>query len=135
MEPTIKAGEFVEVDFSAFKTKSPERWDLVAFEGPIDGKHVWLKRIVGLPGEEIGFDANGLLINGKRVSSPSKLGLAPYMLHRKKTIGLKLPAPEFPYKVPAGSYFVMGDNVENSLDSRYWGALESRKIVGKVAGK
>lgn len=135
MEPTIKAGEFVEVNFAAFKTKSPERWDLVAFEGPIDGKHIWLKRIVGLPGEEIDFDANGLLINGKSVSSPSKLGLAPYTLHRKKTTGLKLSAPEFPYKVPAGSYFVMGDNVENSLDSRYWGALESHKIVGKVAGK
>ena len=135
MEPTIKAGELVEVNFAAFKTKSPERWDLVAFEGPIDGKHIWLKRIVGLPGEEIGFDANGLLINGESVSSPSKLGLAPYMAPSQKTNGLKLSAPEFPYKVPAGSYFVMGDNVGNSLDSRYWGALEARKIVGKVAGK
>ncbi|MES2475033.1 MAG: S26 family signal peptidase [Verrucomicrobiota bacterium] len=48
----------------------------------------------------------------------------------------KAPGPvTFPFKIPARSYFVLGDNVSNALDSRYWGGLNNAKILGKVPGK
>jgi signal peptidase I len=135
MKPAIEAGEIVKVDFLAFVTQSPERWDVVAFEGPLVEKSMWISRIVGLPGEVIQLDSKGLHINGKFVSPPPRVKIDSYKPPSDKITPPRLPMPKFPYTVPADSYFVMGDNVDNSLDSRYWGALKSPKIVGKVTGK
>jgi signal peptidase I len=135
MEPTIKRGDMVSVDLSAYSHSSPNRWDVIVFDSPISGGGVWPGRIVGLPGESVDILAGGIVIDGKPIATPSHLSIAGYELPQK--IGApSIPGPvSFPFRIPTGCYFVLGDNVSNSLDSRYWGGLDESKIKGKVIGK
>ena len=135
MEPTIKRGEVVSVDLSAYTNVSPDRWDVIVFKSPIPDTGNWLGRIVGLPGETIEIRDGGVIIDGREAKLPSHVRISPYEIP-KKEVASAAPGPiSFPYTIPAGRYFILGDNVSNSLDSRYWGGLDRSKILGKVSGK
>jgi signal peptidase I len=135
MDPTIKHGEVVTVDLSAYSGSAPNRWEVIVFESPIAGGGLWLGRIVGLPGETVEIRSGVIVINGRSEPLPTHLSLGGYQLP-KKDLAPSTPGPvSFPYMIPAGHYFVLGDNVSNSLDSRYWGSLDVSKILGKVPGK
>lgn len=134
MEPTVRRGDVVDIDSSAYSTSPPKRWDVVLFESPI-GESEWIARIVGLPGETIDWDATGLRIDGARLIAPTHLGLGPYTPRKEGPKPMGKTWIDFSYIIPADGYFVMGDNTGNALDSRYWGALEKSKIRGKVVGK
>ena len=102
--------------------RNPRRQQLVIFRPPIKGDSPdWVKRVIGLPGETVDIHDNGVWINGKR-------------LKENYTLGETLPADSgkvrFPYTVPADCYFVMGDNREDSYDSRYVGCVPRANVIG-----
>lgn len=130
MEPTIKRGAVVEYDTSAYHNTPPARWDVVICQPPRAEGH-WCFRIVGLPGEVIQFTAEGIVIDGQAVEPPPVIASPNYT----RSPIAEGPNLQFPLAVPCDGYFVLGDNVSQSIDSRYWGALEAKRIMGKVITK
>ena len=117
MSPTLEHDEIVIL----LKTKNFERGDLISFY--FQGK-ILLKRVIGLPEDEIAIDAEGnVYVNGEVLDEP-------YVTDR----GLGDCDLEFPFKVPGTSYFVLGDQRSNSVDSRnsVIGAISRDDIIGKV---
>lgn len=101
----------------------PKRGDIVVFRYPDDEKMLFVKRVIGLPGETVEIKDNHVYINGKEIDEP-------YLQQSTNgTFG--------PYTVPSGHYFMLGDNRSNSKDSRYWENkyVAANKILGKVLFK
>jgi signal peptidase I len=128
MEPSIMKEEVVQVDTNAYLNAKPERWDVVVFIQPTIHER-WISRVVGLPGEVIDVRPQGVFINGSRTPMPEKMGTVVYEAKHK---GSKV---SFPFTIPNGSYFLLGDNTQQSLDSRFWGALPGTEIVGRILDK
>ena len=117
MSPTLEHDEIVVL----LKTRKFERGDLIGFY--YQGK-ILLKRVIAVPDDEVAIDADGnVYVNGELLEEP-------YVTEK----GLGDCDLEFPYKVPAASYFVMGDRRSNSVDSRnsLVGAISRDDIIGKV---
>ena len=164
MEPTILIGDRIFVNKLAYDLKvpfttwhlatwgGPERGDVVVFYSPTDGKRM-VKRVVGLPGDKVELRRNHLLINDQELSYQStssaidesqladpkphrfaneQLGQAPHLM-------MALPDRSAmrsftAVTIPQGQYFMMGDNRDNSGDSRYFGTVPRDAIVGKAIG-
>jgi len=137
MEPTITRDEVVRVDLSAYRSTDPARWDVIVFDTPIKDGGQWAKRVVGLPGEVVDFTSAGMTINGSLISCPSRLSLLPYPPpHHQPERGIyAITQIKYPYAIPLRQYFVIGDNAQNSLDSRHFGAIDTKKVLGKVRDK
>ena len=117
MAPTLQDGERLAVTSIV---EPLERGDIVVFRYPVDESKTFVKRIVGLPGDEIGVVDGRVTVNGRLLEEP-------YVLAANRSsdrLG--------PYKVPDGQYFVVGDNRRNSSDSRHWGPVRRDLIVAKV---
>src|SRR3954468_21648813 len=113
MAPTIAAGEKIVVDYSAYAFAKPQRWDVVAFEYPKDTNQVWVMRVIGLPGETVSFATGGVTINNASLVMPGYLSNVTYVsLDRLGQSANTLS----PYVVPAGSYFLLGDNSTGAND-------------------
>lgn len=97
---------------------------LLALSLPEDREVEYVKRVIGVPGDEVDIRDNQVFVNGEAVDEP-------YVDETifTNTSGAIL---EFPYKVPENQYFVLGDNRENSFDSRYWGTVPRENIIGKA---
>ncbi|MBV60548.1 signal peptidase I [Abyssibacter profundi] len=159
MIPTLHVGDFILVNkFSyglrlpVFHTKVlplglPERGDVVVFRYPEDPSKDFIKRIVGLPGDEIVYHGKVLSVNGQPVDiEPVGLYQSANPRHRYATeyqetlgelehgilVNPRSPAKDFRYTVPEGHYFAMGDNRDGSDDSRRWGPVPERNLVGKA---
>jgi len=124
MAPTIKDGDLISADMNAYEHQSPKRWDIVIFNSPPMPEKDWVMRIVGLPGEVIDYDSLGITANGTRLSEP--ISGIKYATETNKNMH------SHPYTIPENHYYVIGDNVNNSNDSRFWGAVPFDKIMGKV---
>ena len=139
MEPTIKAGQRVKVDLAAYKQHAPERWDIVIFkhpESPGDDSPSMM-RIVGLPGETIQMQPDGIIIDGEPLEIPPKLKTLTYGSIKPPFPSISKtgqPLPAYPLKIPDSSYFVLGDNSLQAYDSRFLGVLTGKAILGKVVG-
>jgi len=131
MEPMIKKGELILADMAAYSRTSPARWDVIVFKEPKSGE-LWCSRVVGLPGESIDITPQGIFINGTNAPSPARLG---NLKHLPGIPGGPRATVSYPFSVPGGSYFVLGDNTTNAYDSRFWGALPAQSIRGRVSGK
>lgn len=120
MEDTIMTGSRIIINRLAYTWEDPERGDIVAFYWPDDPEQIFLKRVMGLPGETIQGMDGMVYING----SPLDYDYTEQKL--QKDFG--------PFVIPADSYFMLGDNRNNSLDSRYWRNTYVKKedILGKV---
>ena len=108
MENTIMTGDRVFGNRLAYKFSDPKRFDIIIFKYPDDESQLFIKRIIGLPGETVEIHDGNIYING----SDTPL----------EDVDIKEPMEGSfgPYTVPEGCYFVMGDNRNNSRDSRYW---------------
>jgi signal peptidase I len=134
MAPTISPGDHIVTEgFSYFK-KAPDRGDIVVFrtdglKGMQPGQ-VYLRRVVGLPGEALAMRDGSIFVNGNAVALSNRSGKIVYS-----------PISQFPYLrvptdtfvVPAGQYFLMGDNTRNCVDSRLYGAVPLKSIIGRAA--
>lgn len=120
MAPTLADGDLVSVT----TTIEPlMRGDVVVFTHPRDPSRTFLKRIVGLPGEEIEITDRGVTIDGQPLDEP-------YVLAANRSTNHWGPT-----QIGDGEYFVLGDNRRNSEDSRHWGAVRRDLIRAKVPGR
>lgn len=122
MENTIMPGDRIIGNRLSYTFADPERFDIIIFRYPDDESQLFIKRIVGLPGETVEITDGKIYIDG----SAEPLDDVETKEPTSGTFG--------PYKVPEDSYFVMGDNRNNSLDSRFWkNTFVSRdEILGKA---
>ncbi len=174
MEPTLLPGDLILVKKYAYGlrmplsgarlagSRTPARGDVIVFHYPLNPRLSYIKRVVGLPGDEVVYLDKRLVINGERQKqvvpkekSSGRLRLA----EREETLGgvrhriylnPKVPPEVKPAegispadtcrysrrgvvcRVPAGQYFVMGDNRDGSEDSRYWGYVPEKNVIGKA---
>jgi signal peptidase I len=160
MMPTLLVGDFILVNKFAYglrlpvlNTKfvrigEPQRGDVVVFRYPNDPSVDYIKRVIGVPGDHIAYYDRTLTINGKpmpqqglKVYDGPEAELVPNAEVREEhlqkvshniLIQPWKPSVEGEFTVPAGQYFVMGDNRDNSNDSRYWGTVPEQNLVGKA---
>jgi signal peptidase I len=177
MIPTLLVGDLILVNKFHYGVRlpvinkkiidnhDPQRGDVMVFRYPVDPRQDYIKRVVGIPGDEVTFHNQALSINGKPVPLKSlgdfydedSLRYEPQyaetlsdkehkLLVNPKRQAYYGPDPKrFPMnencrytaegvscKVPAGHYFMMGDNRDNSMDSRYWGFVPEANIVGRA---
>ncbi|MBT3350481.1 MAG: signal peptidase I [Nitrospinaceae bacterium] len=128
MEETLLVGDHILVSKFSYWFRDVARGDVVVFRFPRDERRDFIKRVIGLPGDVV-------LVRGKRVyvncKTPELIGRCqslkePYAVFKNPDgVAAGPPSEKLPYRVPAGSYLVMGDNRNNSQDSRYWGFLKS----------
>jgi signal peptidase I len=131
MEPAVARGDFVLTNNSVYRADGPRRGDIIVFRYPPDERREFVKRVVGLPGERLEMRANQVLVNGRVLDEPYVMpSAAAPLLIDPASCGYRVGCN--PTVVPADSYFVLGDNRENSQDSRHWGFVRRDKIVGRV---
>jgi len=151
MMPTLLQGDFIFVkkfsyglrlpvtETKILETGSPERGDVVVFRLPQDPSINYIKRVVGLPGDTIVYDDHRLTINGELIelerspdATPAEPVYIEYLDGRKHEILITnaYSVKDDVYTVPEGHYFVMGDNRDNSKDSRFIEAIPDSHLVG-----
>ncbi|PLX67654.1 MAG: signal peptidase I [Denitrovibrio sp.] len=128
MYSTLKVGDFLILNRLAYKFGDIERGDVVIFEYPLEPQKDFIKRVVGVPGDSLKLVDKVLYVNGEAIDEPYK------------RVNGQVPLPaELTHKdnfeqftVPEGKYFVMGDNRDNSYDSRFWGFVDGSKVKGEA---
>ena len=130
MEPTIKAGESIRANMSAYEHADPQRWDVVVLRAPLNREQHWVFRIVAMPGETVSSTESGLSIDGRPVDMPDQLARITY-----KALNAEVDSVDHPLVVAPNCYYVLGDNSAKANDSRVFGAIEREDILGKVEGR
>lgn len=160
MIPTLEIGDYLfvwrysygfRIPFTdlQFFPSSAERGDVVVFDYPEDRSKDYIKRIIGLPGDQITYSDNKLYVNGREMPlhqegtrsyflSDGGVDVAQQYTERLFEVEHQVLRKNFSirdgsWKVPAGHYFVLGDNRNNSRDSRFWGFVPQSYLVGKAA--
>ena len=123
MESTIMAGDRVIGSRLYYRRHEPQRGDIIMFDYPDDPRILYIKRVIGLPGEHVEITGGTVYINGEPLDEPY--------------LDVVTEGEWGPYDVPEGHYFMMGDNRNDSADSRYWQHpyLSRDGIVGKAVLK
>lgn len=157
MIPTLMIGDFILVDKNIYgykipltsitllENEEPQRGDVVVFKYPENKKINYIKRVIALPGDQIIYKDKVVFINGieylqtdiEHNFDPIEIADGTVSLEKNENkeyliLNQKAPTFNFKYTVPDDSYFVMGDNRDNSNDSRYWGPVPKENLVGKA---
>ncbi|MGA9274046.1 MAG: signal peptidase I [Candidatus Cybelea sp.] len=121
MEPYIRSGEYVLINTFAYRIGVPHRGEIVAFRHEGDARSVFIKRVIGLPGDRIRIDRGQVYINGARLEEP-------YVAHADGRSFAQV-------LVPPSSVYVLGDNRAESEDSRFFGPVGDDRLIGRaIAG-
>lgn len=158
LEPTLQVGDFVAVNKFAYGLRlpvierkvipihNPKTGEIVVFRWPPNPQYDYIKRVIGVPGDKIEYRNKVLYINGKE----AKQTFASYTRDESSGQAVKkyqedlngvvhsiyvrpnVPAYDFTVEVPEGQYFVMGDNRDDSADSRFWGFVADEYLRGKA---
>jgi len=112
--------------------RPPARGDIIVFKYPQDEKRDFIKRIIGTPGDTVQVRGDQVFVNGRALVEPYVRRLDGPLGDRGQSTYCGYAYACDPTVVPADSYFVMGDNRNNSQDSRYWGFVRKDKIKGKA---
>jgi len=135
MANTVRAGDRVIIDRIMYGHRDIERGDIVVFRGgPAVDNQVLLKRVVGVPGDVLSIKEGRLLVNGVPADDTyvRRMGAGPEPTQPGPG-GPDTPwSLQTPYKVPSGSYFVLGDNRTDSFDSRFWGPVAREALIGRA---
>jgi signal peptidase I len=118
MEPTLDDGQYLLINKIGEHFHQPERGDIIVFQYPLDPTKSFVKRVIGVPGDTVEVRDRETIVDGKALQEPY----------------IKAPANGiYPRTtVPPNEYFVMGDNRNNSSDSRSWGMLPANDIIGEA---
>ncbi|MFT5052532.1 MAG: signal peptidase I [Chlamydiales bacterium] len=125
MEPIIHAGERLQVDRAAYRSRLPERGDLVAFHPARHPERLWVLRVVGLPGERLSVN------DGRLTADDVELNCAWEPIDEESSRN-QVEQHGMPMHIPEGQYFVLGDNVREANDSRFWGTVPLSCIIGRI---
>ena len=143
MEPNLLVGDHLIVNKMVFAPTATgferailphrdiHRGDVVVFKFPKDPTRDFIKRVIGLPGDQLELKRKKLYINGQELSEPYVHFLAPLSPESDKRSD-DLREEYGPVTVPASQYFMMGDNRDNSEDSRYWGFMPASYVKGQA---
>lgn len=140
MEPTLLVGDHLLVNRLSYVVKipftdiiilnlgEPERGDVIVFRYPIDKSKDFIKRVIAKEGDILEIRDKKVYINGKRIDDKwayfADDNILPGHISPKDNLG--------PIVIPKGAFFVMGDNRDRSLDSRFWGFVEKEHLVGRA---
>lgn len=154
MLPTLEDGDFILVNKFSYGIRlpvlnnkviefgDPQRGDVIVFRYPEDTRINYIKRVVGVSGDVVRYENKVLYINGERVEDQllernppfayyqETLGDVPHRIVKTDVAPASLGQGE--WVIPEGQYFVMGDNRDNSNDSRFWGFVPDENVVGKA---
>ena len=130
MEPNLLVGDHLIVNKMTFT--DIHRGDVVVFKFPKEPERDFIKRVIGLPGETVELREKKVYINGTPLNEPYIHFLSPPSNDYQEVTSFDVRERFGPVTVPADSYFVMGDNRDNSQDSRYWGFLPRHYVKGKA---
>jgi signal peptidase I len=161
MDTTVMVGDHLIVDKLSYSPAGPisrhllpytevKRGDIIVFRYPVDISENYVKRVMGVPGDRIHLEEKAVVLNGKKLVEPYVRHIRPYLNQYADNFPAIPPGPEIPpadreraqgmfsehvvngeLVVPEGFYFAMGDNRDDSSDSRYWGLVPRENIIGK----
>lgn len=158
LEPTLLVGDFLAVNKFAYGLRlpvinkkivpinTPKTGDITVFRWPPDPSYDYIKRVIGLPGDHVEYKDKVLYINDKKmtqdfiVSTIDESSGKPVDKYQENLNGIvhdiyvrpDVSAIDFAVDVPEGQYFVMGDNRDDSADSRFWGFVADENLLGKA---
>jgi len=161
MDTTVMVGDHLIVDKLSYSPSGTvsryllpytdvKRGDIIVFRYPVDINENYVKRVMGVPGDHIHLEEKAVVLNGKKLVEPYARHVRPYTVPYADNFPSFPPGPDVPYQereraqemftnhvvngelvVPDGFYFAMGDNRDDSSDSRYWGLVPRDNIIGK----
>mgnify|MGYP005838228329 CR=1 FL=1 len=118
MEPTLEPGDRILVNKFIYRFQEPKHEDVIVFKFPLDPRRDFIKRVIAVENDKIEIRDGIVYVNDKKIDEPY--------------IKESFPGNYGPYEVPAKHLFMLGDNRNNSEDSRFWGALPRENVVGKA---
>lgn len=133
MTPTFVNSEYLIAEKISYDFKTPNRGDIVIFRYPKNPSIIYIKRIIGLPGETVNIKDNKVMV-GKTSEGPFETLEENYLPSNIKTsiYSNEINSEDFTLTLKNDEFFVLGDNREHSSDSREWGVLPKTNIIGKV---
>lgn len=124
----ISSVPFLNINIKILPVIKPKRGDIVVFQYPLDIKRDFIKRCIGVPGDKIELKNKVVYVNDKLIGES-------YVIHKDLSnlpAGISTRDNFGPVVIPENRYFMMGDNRDNSMDSRFWGFLPDKYIKGKA---
>jgi len=119
MEPNFLDGDYLIIDEISYRFESPQRGEVVIFRYPLEPSQFFIKRVIGLPGENVEVRDGKVYINGGELNESK-------YLQGIETVG------NIEVKLSENEYFVLGDNRNASSDSRKWGEVDKKLIIGRA---
>jgi len=126
MEPNFEDGQYLVIDELSYRLRQPQRGEVIVFHYPPDPSQFYIKRIIGLPGEKVEISSNQIKIYNMDHPLGFILDENGYLPQVTVTLG------SADQQLGPDEYFVLGDNRQESFDSRRWGAVPSANITGRV---
>jgi signal peptidase I len=128
MCPTLMKGDRLAASKFYYMIHKPQRGDIVTFPNPSNPHQIWLKRIIGLPGDNVEMQGKQVFINGRLIDEP-------YLVSNEQCPSVSQEVSVQKYgstSIPGGQLFVLGDNRDNSYDSRSFGFIDIKTLKGKA---